>query len=104
MINSTFPEFPDYDDVLTIPSGWFDNSWCNNACPSISRRFNEDSHICIWCDYKDPTKRGDGLGSPYRFIVTLEDGIGEEYRGHFYQLEDALLFANALSSQSVVEG
>jgi hypothetical protein len=32
-----FPEFPEYDDNLTIPDGWVDVSWHNNACPSISK-------------------------------------------------------------------
>jgi hypothetical protein len=95
----TFPAFPEYDDVLTIPDGWVDVSYCNNACPSISHNFGEDHAITIYCDYKDASKRADGQGCVYRFIVIIEDGIGEEYRGCFCQFDDAVMFANALIKQ-----
>jgi hypothetical protein len=91
-----FPEFPDYDDSFAIPDGWMDVSYKDNACPNITRNYGEDHALNIYCDYKDASRRRDGEGSVYRFIVTVEDGITDEYRGCFCQFEDALLFANAL--------
>ena len=105
---SQFPEFPEYDDVLTIPHGWVDVSWHNNACPSISKEVKKGLCVVIWCDYKNPLMRDWGTDSK-QFAVSIEsnDDLGEEHyepKGWFDSFEDALLFAHALFSDLVVKG
>jgi hypothetical protein len=105
-----FPEFPEYDDNLTIPDGWVDVSWHNNACPSISKScglLDQKLAIVIWCDYKDPTMRDWGIDSK-QFAVSIEstDEFGEEHyepKGWFDSFDDAMLYANALYSKKVVK-
>lgn len=46
--------FPDYDDELTIPKGWFDSSSQDDPCPSIT---DKNKVIKIFQDYKDPANR-----------------------------------------------
>lgn len=99
---TTFIEFPYYDDTLTIPEGWVDVSWHNNACPSIAKRINDKLSVIIWCDFKEPKRREIG-GSDLRFVISEEvfDEIGEEHyepKGGAHTFENALLFANSLHS------
>ena len=95
---TTFVEFPYYDDTLTIPEGWVDVSWHNNACPSISKRVNPVFSVVVWCDFKDPKRREVG-DSASRFIVSTEDDVdGYETKGCFFNFDDAILFANSLHS------
>ena len=105
---SLFPEFPHYDDVLTIPNGWVDISWHNNACPSICKEVKKDLCVVVWCDFKDHAKRRDGVGdfqSSTQFYVSIEiDGMELEPQGEFYSFESAILFGNALFSELVVKG
>ena len=35
-------EFPNYDDVLYIPSGFIDDSWHNDACPRATKILKDD--------------------------------------------------------------
>jgi len=68
-------EFPDYDDTLTLPQGWQDISWHNDACPCFELKL-EGANYRVYCDYKDPNKR-DSLGS-MRFVVYIEDEVNFE--------------------------
>ena len=98
----TFPQFPDYDDTLTIPNGWVDISWHNNACPSIAKEVNKKLSVVIWCDYKAPEKRRDGEGNfqdSTRFYVSIEnDGHELTPYANFYVFEHALVHANSLAN------
>ena len=104
---TTFIEFPYYDDTLTIPHGWVDISWHNNACPSIAKRINDKLSVVIWCDFKDQKRRE--IGGDFRFVISTErfDELGEEHyepQGGAHTFENALLFANSLFSELVVKG
>ena len=65
-------EFPDYDDILSLPEGWTDASWNNDSCPCFRREIG-DVNFLIYCEYKDPNKRESS--SDLRFIVYFEDAV-----------------------------
>jgi hypothetical protein len=44
-----FPGFP-VEDMPTLPEGWVDASWHNDACPSF---VNEGLKAAIFVDYRD---------------------------------------------------
>jgi hypothetical protein len=60
-----FPDFP-VEDMPTLPEGWADASWHNDACPSF---VNERLKAAIFIDYRDPAMRGLGLEGAARFAV-----------------------------------
>lgn len=47
-------EFPDYDDELPTLTGFVDDSWHNDTCPSL---FNATYNLKLWCEYADENKR-----------------------------------------------
>lgn len=59
-------EFPDFDQATlpTIPAGFEDTSWHNDACPSFQ---HEGLGLHLFIDYADPDDRE--MGSPFRFRV-----------------------------------
>jgi len=62
--NNVFKDF-DYDlnpYLATLPAGWYDASWRNDACPHFENRDDEtaDTAVAIWMDYKDPGLREGG--------------------------------------------
>ena len=96
-----FPEFPDYDDNITIPNGWVDNSWHNDICPHLEKPVNPVKSVAIWCDYKEYARRE--LGSMHRFTVAVQDDIEKTDLGFFDDFDNALLFANALHTSLVTK-
>lgn len=53
-------EFPDYDGEFKIPNGFRDNSWHNDTCPHVMKRFENGDNVVefdIWQDYEDPDLR-----------------------------------------------
>ena len=46
-------EFPRFDDTLPTLEGFHDNSWHNEACPSIAKDLGKDTYLEIYIDYKD---------------------------------------------------
>ena len=90
-------EFPNYDDVINVPEGFEDFSWHNDACPSIGISLDLDTHIIIWCEYKSIEKRESG--SMHRFIVCITNDLDNDDKGYFDDLDDAVLFANALAEK-----
>ena len=67
-------EFPDYDDKLWIPDGFKDESWHNDICPHVEKRFITSEAVevvvKIWQDYKDPQKR-EYEAAP-RYLLSIE--------------------------------
>lgn len=62
--------FPDYDDELPTLEGFYDSSYKNDSCPSLSDDADPDPENClfIFCDYKEPSRRDCGEDFP-RFRV-----------------------------------
>lgn len=70
-------EFPDYDDKLIIPEGFKDNSWHNDVCPHIEKRFY-DTKECyvaclIWQDYRNPELREMEYAKRYLFQIEVNN-------------------------------
>jgi len=64
-------EFPDFDPATlpTIPAGWADISWHNDACPS----FDTGAGKFVYVDYADATLRE--WPESKRFIVMLDPEV-----------------------------
>lgn len=89
MTNAPFPllakEFPDFDQATlpTIPAGFEDISWHNDACPSFEHK---GLGLHLFVDYEDPEERE--MASPVRFRVDqlelvrydTEDGEQEHWQ------------------------
>ncbi len=68
-------EFRDYDGDFPSLEGWYDSSWHNDVCPSLTK---DNEMWTIWVDYVDPSRRE--LGGK-RYAVTLgtsEGASGDE--------------------------
>ena len=81
-------EFAHYDDELTLPDGWVDTSWHNDACPSFEKNINGTTYR-VWCDFKDPSLSEVG---GLRFAVNKYLEQEDEYlpMGEFNTLQEAL--------------
>lgn len=70
-------EFPDYDDKLKIPEGFKDNSWHNDVCPHIEKRFYDTKEcyvVClIWQDYCNPELREMEYAKRYLFQIEVNN-------------------------------
>jgi hypothetical protein len=53
LVNKCLNEFPRYDDQLPEIEGFYDSSWHNDACPSITKDLENDSYLILYCDYKN---------------------------------------------------
>ena len=95
-------EFPDYDDELIIPDGWEDNSWHNDACPSIMTEYRTDKWCEIFQDYKDEDLRE----CLTRYVLYLHD---ESKNGFDYEIIDSddfdhlLKIANEFITKAIQE-
>ena len=49
-------QFPHFDDTLPTLAGFYDSSWHNDACPSITKDLGEETYLQIYIDYKDKAK------------------------------------------------
>lgn len=49
--------FPDFDDNIVIPDGWFDSSSKEDVVPSISRKYEDGRTIKLLIDWKSQAKR-----------------------------------------------
>ena len=65
-------EFPDYPagDLPTLPAGFVDQSWHNDACPSF---VNEALKVQLYIDYLDPAMRECGPAINRFNISTTDD-------------------------------
>jgi hypothetical protein len=68
-------EFPRFDDTLPTLAGFYDSSWHNDACPSITKDLGNDRYLKIYIDYKDK-EQSDFFDVPeeryFRFGVYLD--------------------------------
>jgi len=80
-------EFPHYDDTLTLPDGWEDISWHNDACPSFQKVFG-DVTFRIFCDFKDPDQRE--TQGAMRFVIYIEDEVNYVCIGQTDTLKEAI--------------
>jgi hypothetical protein len=46
-------QFPHYDDTLPTLEGFYDSSWHNDACPSITKDLGGEKYLQVFCDYKN---------------------------------------------------
>jgi hypothetical protein len=83
-------EFPDYDDTITLPEGWLDDSWHNDVCPKITK-----GTWVIWCDYKDPDRRE--IEGQQFVVSTNIDGAYEPLH-QFDTFADALAFCQEVQA------
>ena len=81
-------EFAHYDDELTLPDGWVDTSWHNDACPSFEKNIKGTTYR-LWCDFKDQSLSEVG---GLRFAVNKYLEQEDEYlpMGEFNTLQEAL--------------
>ena len=64
-------EFPSFDYALPdLGKGWEDNSWHNDACPSLDYPLEGEEIVRIWFDYADPEMRECG-GDRYVLSVGI---------------------------------
>lgn len=85
-------EFPHYDDTLTLPDGWEDISWHNDACPSFQKVFG-DVTFRIFCDFKDPDLRE--MHGAMRFVIYIEDEVNYVCIGQTDTIKEAIDCVNA---------
>lgn len=64
-------EFPDYDTQITLPEGWEDVSFRNDATPSF---INRALGLCLWVNFLNPDLRA--FPESCRFTVTGLDPDG----------------------------
>lgn len=65
-------EFPDFGELdVTLPEGFTDASWHNDACPSFDKRLPNRQYLRIWIDYKVPADRE--FSERMRFSLGLYD-------------------------------
>jgi hypothetical protein len=66
-------EFPDYPaaDVPTMPQGFVDASWHNDACPSFH---NAAKRLTIWLDYVEIERREFEKEGRFQLVRTDDDG------------------------------
>jgi hypothetical protein len=83
-------EFPHYDDELSLPTGWTDTSWHNDACPSFEKEVKGTVYR-LWCDYKDSNMSEVG---GLRFAVCKYLEKEDEYlpMGEFNTMTEAITF------------
>jgi hypothetical protein len=66
-------EFPDYDvtTLPTMPVGFVDSSWHNDACPSFTK-----GDLTVFVDYADSAMRECGPDAP-RFVLVRHTSDGD---------------------------
>ena len=74
-------EFPDYDADLPQLRGYHDDSWHNDACPSLACTLTyhtahgdfDGGTVKIWCDYANPERRESMKARRYTIVLALAD-------------------------------
>jgi len=78
----------DFDKVTSIPTGFTNSCWHNDACPSLSTDWNElkDGNIesRIWIESADEMKREVNWGTQFSLDVDC-DGIMYSYHSDDWQ-------------------
>jgi hypothetical protein len=63
--------FPDFTLDVTIPDGYVDHSWHNDACPRFEKQLPDGNYLVLWVNYADPKDR-DYPNFP-RFMLDLHN-------------------------------
>jgi hypothetical protein len=64
-------EFPDFVLDVTIPDGFEDNSWHNDACPRFQKQLPDGNYLVIWVNYANPQDRD--YPNLHRFSIDLHE-------------------------------
>lgn len=64
-------EFPRFVLDVTLPEGFEDHSWHNDAMPHFSKQIGDDKFLLIWIDYSDK-KLSEYGGKIPRFIAEIQ--------------------------------
>jgi hypothetical protein len=84
-------EFPRFDDTLPTLEGFYDDSWHNDACPSLCKDLGNDRYLKIYIDYKDKERSDffDVMDEFYfRFGVYLDKPMEEFNAELIFQSND----------------
>lgn len=74
---SEFPSYP-FHLLPEIPSGWVDDSWHNDVCPSwIAGAFRDDAATLVKVYVDWPLQEDRELRQPFRFMVLFEQHDGQ---------------------------
>ena len=68
-----FRGFPELD--VTLPEGYEDTSWHNDACPSFTRELGDGRSLLVYIDWPDVTDR-EGAGPRFHLHVYTEEDWG----------------------------
>ena len=63
--------FPNYDDVLPMLEGFYDQSYKNDSCPSIHKQIYKDIYLVLYCDYKNINRRDNPNGFRYQLALDM---------------------------------
>ena len=69
-------QFPRYDAELLKIDGFYDSSWGNDICPSITMDLGNEWYCQIFCDYLDPKLREEKESARF-FILHQQDNSYE---------------------------
>jgi len=78
-------EFPDYDAELPTLTGFVDDSWHNDTCPSL---FNATYSLKLWCEYVDVKRRTEGSKRFILFWLDDEGCMHDEFLAESDNLDD----------------
>jgi hypothetical protein len=79
-------QFPHYDDTLPTLEGFYDSSWHNDACPSLTKDLGGEKYLQVFCDYKDKEL------SDFADLVEGYARFSVFYQDHEQDLNAELLF------------
>lgn len=92
-------EFGDYGPLgFTLPEGWQDTSWHNDACPSFESSFS----YRLWCDYEEPLHREGNSTERYALCVVPEDASDEFVMGS-ENAQELLAFAEETKEYTLAQ-
>ena len=98
-------EFPAFDDVLPTLEGFYDSSWHNDACPSLTKELGNDNHLTVYIDWKNKEMSdfADLMGDDYkRFAVMLTINDNSETIFQSNDWEDIVFMVNNFKLKEAV--
>ena len=98
-------EFPAFDDVLPTLEGFYDSSWHNDACPSLTKELGNDNYLTVYVDWKNKEMSdfADLMGDDYkRFAVMLNINDTTETIFQSNDWEDIVFMVNNFKFKEAV--